>query len=92
MASTLIAIKSELLLPQSKVDDDEISPKARLIRRLEEYAQIKEAARRIDGLLRLERDVFSIYQYAKSRSHAKAAAQVFARAFGRKLNSYENSP
>lgn len=58
MASTLIAIKSELLLPQSKVDDDEISPKARLIRRLEEYAQIKEAARRIDGLLRLERDVF----------------------------------
>lgn len=58
MASTLIAIKSELLLPQSKVDDDEISPKARLIRRLEEYAQIKEAARRIDSLLRLERDVF----------------------------------
>ena len=58
MASTLVAIKSELLLPQSKVDDDEISPKARLIRRLEEYAQIKEAARRIDGLLRLERDVF----------------------------------
>lgn len=57
MASTLIAIKSELLLPQSKVDD-EISPKARLIRRLEEYAQIKEAARRIDSLLRLERDVF----------------------------------
>lgn len=58
MASTLIAIKSELLLPQSKIDDDEISPKARLIRRLEEYAQIKEAARRIDSLLRLERDVF----------------------------------
>lgn len=93
MASTLIAIKSELLLPQSKVDDDEISPKVRLIRRLEEYAQIKEAARRIDGLLRLERDVFfSICQHAKPRSHAKAAAQVFARAFGRKLNSYENSP
>lgn len=58
MASTLIAIKSELLLPAPAIEDDEISPKARLIQRLEEYAQIKEASRRIDGLLRLERDVF----------------------------------
>ncbi|MFC0820879.1 segregation and condensation protein A [Moraxella marmotae] len=58
MASTLIAIKSELLLPQPQIGDDETSPKARLIQRLEEYAQIKEAAQRIDGLLRLERDVF----------------------------------
>lgn len=61
MASTLIAIKSELLLPQPEISDDEISPKVRLIRRLEEYAQIKEAAHRIDQLLRLERDVFLAY-------------------------------
>ena len=58
MASTLIAIKSELLLPQPEISDEEASPKARLIQRLEEYAQIKEAAQRIDRLLRLERDVF----------------------------------
>ncbi|MDO4441156.1 MAG: ScpA family protein [Moraxella sp.] len=58
MASTLIAIKSELLLPQPAISDDELSPKARLIRKLEEYAQIKEAAKRLDGLIRLERDVF----------------------------------
>lgn len=58
MASTLIAIKSELLLPQPDLADDEMNPKARLIRKLEEYAQIKEAARRLDGLIRLERDVF----------------------------------
>ncbi|WP_228143750.1 segregation and condensation protein A [Moraxella pluranimalium] len=61
MASTLIAIKSELLLPQPEIADDEISPKARLIQRLEEYAQIKKAAQRIDQLLRLERDVFLAY-------------------------------
>ncbi|MDO4894254.1 ScpA family protein [Moraxella sp.] len=58
MASTLIAIKSELLLPKPILSDDEMSPKARLIQRLEEYAQIKSAAQRIDQLLRLERDVF----------------------------------
>ncbi|MFA9485644.1 MULTISPECIES: ScpA family protein [unclassified Moraxella] len=58
MASTLIAIKSELLLPQPDIVDDELSPKAKLIRKLEEYAQIKEAAKRLDGLIRLERDVF----------------------------------
>lgn len=58
MAGTLIHIKSELLLPQPDIVGDEPSPKARLIRRLEEYAQIKEASHRLDGLIRLERDVF----------------------------------
>lgn len=58
MASTLIAIKSELLLPAPNVEDDERDPKAELIQRLEEYAQIKDAAKRLDGLIRLERDVF----------------------------------
>lgn len=58
MASTLIAIKSELLLPKPAHIEDDVSPKAKLIRKLEEYAQIKTVARQIDGLLRLERDVF----------------------------------
>lgn len=59
MASTLIAIKSELLLPQNEIKDDkEINPTKKLIRRLEEYAQIKEASQRLDKLIRLERDVF----------------------------------
>ncbi len=61
MASTLIAIKSELLLPKPAISDDEMSPKARLIQRLEEYAQIKTATQRLDKLLRLERDVFLAY-------------------------------
>ena len=58
MASTLIAIKTELLLPLPEKIEDERDPKAELIARLEDYAQIKEAARRLDNLIRLERDVF----------------------------------
>ena len=61
MASTLIAIKSELLLPQPQTPEGEISPKKRLIQRLEEYAQIKSAAHNLDQLIRLERDVFLAY-------------------------------
>ena len=58
MASTLIAIKSELLLPKPQTPNDERDPKAELIERLEAYAQIKGASQRLDALVRLERDVF----------------------------------
>ncbi|WP_198334373.1 segregation and condensation protein A [Psychrobacter namhaensis] len=58
MASTLIAIKTELLLPKPEKPTDERDPKAELIERLEEYAQIKAASQRLDNLVRLERDVF----------------------------------
>ena len=58
MASTLIAIKTELLLPKPQTLTDERDPKAELIERLAAYAQIKEASRRLDSLIRLERDVF----------------------------------
>ncbi len=61
MASTLIAIKSELLLPKPALSLDEKSPTKALIRRLEEYAQIKHATHRLNALVRLERDVFSAY-------------------------------
>ncbi len=58
MASTLIAIKTELLLPSPERPTDERDPKAELIERLEEYAQIKVLSQRLDNLVRLERDVF----------------------------------
>ena len=58
MASTLIAIKTELLLPDPEMPEDERDTKAELIHRLEEYAQIKTASQRLDQLIRLERDVF----------------------------------
>ena len=58
MASTLIALKTELLLPKPQTPNDERDPKAELIERLQAYAQIKEASRRLDALVLLERDVF----------------------------------
>ncbi|MBP7234200.1 MAG: segregation/condensation protein A, partial [Moraxella sp.] len=61
MASTLIAIKSELLLPSPQLPEDEKNPTKQLIDRLEQYAQIKHASQRIDALMRLERDVFLAY-------------------------------
>ncbi|WP_201532924.1 segregation and condensation protein A [Psychrobacter ciconiae] len=58
MASTLIAIKTALLLPKPQVANDDRDPKAELIERLEAYAQIKNASSRLNNLARLERDVF----------------------------------
>lgn len=61
MASTLIAIKSELLLPKPDLPEIEQDPTKQLINRLEQYAQIKGVAKRLDSLMRLERDVFLAY-------------------------------
>ena len=57
MAAMLIEIKSRMLLPVKKTDDDEAAdPRAELVRRLLEYEQMKLAARRIDELPQLGRD------------------------------------
>lgn len=61
MASTLIAIKSELLLPSPALAQEEKNPTKQLIQRLEQYAQIKQVSQRLDTLMRLERDVFLAY-------------------------------
>ena len=51
MASTWIAIKTELLLPKPEAPTDERGPKAELIGRLEEYAQVKAASQGLDYLI-----------------------------------------
>ncbi|MYE12864.1 MAG: segregation/condensation protein A [Gammaproteobacteria bacterium] len=59
MAATLAEIKSRLLLPRPVDDEDEEGdPRAELIRRLQEYERIRDAAERLADLPRLERDVF----------------------------------
>ena len=62
MAAMLAEIKSRMLLPRP-IDDntDENDPRAELIRRLQEYERIKQAAEDIDNLPRLERDIFPVY-------------------------------
>jgi segregation and condensation protein A len=57
MAAILAEIKSRLLLPKQIVDDEEVDPRAELVRRLQEYEVIKKAAQEVDELPRLERDV-----------------------------------
>ncbi len=57
MAAMLIEIKSRMLLPQRKADDDEAGdPRAELVRRLLDYEQIKLAAYDLNAVPQLDRD------------------------------------
>lgn len=61
MAALLAEIKSRMLLPKlpSAIAEEE-DPRAELVRRLQEYEQIKQAAQDLDNLPRLERDWFNV--------------------------------
>ncbi|MFP5391773.1 MAG: segregation and condensation protein A [Gammaproteobacteria bacterium] len=57
MAAMLIEIKSRMLLPQKKTEEEEAGdPRAELVRRLLEYEQIKLAAYDLNALPQVERD------------------------------------
>jgi segregation and condensation protein A len=61
MAATLIHIKSRMLLPAiDEIDgeEDELDPRAELVRRLLEYQRYKDAANSLDQLPCLKREVF----------------------------------
>ncbi len=60
MAATLAEIKSRMLLPRQESDDeDDLDPRAELIRRLQQYERFKQAAEDIDQMPRMERDTFA---------------------------------
>lgn len=63
MASTLIQIKSRMLLPSLVADEEgeeeEEDPRAELVRRLLEYQKYKEAALELDVREMLDREVFA---------------------------------
>jgi segregation and condensation protein A len=59
MAALLAEIKSRMLLPRPKEEvDNDIDPRAELIRRLQEYERFKKAAESLEQLPRLERDIY----------------------------------
>ena len=62
MASTLIHIKSRILLPiqpEEDIPEEEVEdPRAELVRRLLDYQRYRDAAGQLDGNLLLGRDVF----------------------------------
>lgn len=61
MASTLLHIKSRMLLPQDDQDEgeEELDPRAELIQRLLEYQQYKEAGMVLEARPLLGREVFA---------------------------------
>ncbi len=61
MAATLAEIKSRILLPRRQDDDEEeVDPRAELIRRLQQYECFKKAAEDLDELPRVDRDTFEV--------------------------------
>lgn len=61
MAALLAEIKSRLLLPKPPAaEESEEDPRAELVRRLQEYEIIKQAAEDLDRLPRMERDCFAV--------------------------------
>lgn len=59
MAALLAEIKSRMLLPRpASLETEEEDPRALLIRRLQEYEQIKSAAENLDKLPQVGRDIF----------------------------------
>ncbi len=59
MAAMLAEIKSRMLLPRPKAEDEEAEdPRAELIRRLQEYERFRQAAEDLDELPRTDREVF----------------------------------
>lgn len=60
MAAMLAEIKSRVLLPRPKMDEDENDPRGDLIRRLQEYERFKKASQDIEELPRMERDIHQV--------------------------------
>lgn len=61
MAALLAEIKSRMLLPKVTIaGEEEEDPRAELVRRLQEYEQIKQAAEEFDKLPQQGRDIFWI--------------------------------
>ena len=78
MAATLAEVKSRMLLPRVKSEDseDEVDPRAELVRRLQEYERFKRAAEGIDQMPRLERDSWVATADLVDRKVVRIAPQV----------------
>jgi segregation and condensation protein A len=78
MAAMLMEIKSRLLLPRPKhVSEEELDPRAELVRRLLEYERMKLAGQKLDALPQRDRD-FSAVEVWIEQSIVKRLPQVRA--------------
>jgi len=77
MAAILAEIKSRLLLPKQQVEEEDTDPRAELVRRLQEYEVIKQAAQDLDELPRMERDISAAQaRFSESFSYKIREADV----------------
>lgn len=77
MAAMLAEIKSRMLLPRkTSIDETEEDPRAELIRRLQEYEQIKIAAEKLDEIPRVDRDIKPIQLIAAEAKANKLLPEV----------------
>jgi segregation and condensation protein A len=82
MASTLLYIKSKMLLPTTSEEEEEEGedPRAELMRKLLEYQKYKEAASELERKPMLERDVFvplAIIDNEESNEEEKIEVSLF---------------
>lgn len=77
MAAILAEIKSRLLLPRPKTDDEEeADPRAELVRRLQEYERFKQAAEHMDELPREERDFLVLQALVEDRQIIRIPPEI----------------
>jgi segregation and condensation protein A len=80
MAAMLAEIKSRMLLPRPvAAGDEDIDPRAELVRRLQEYERFKSAAEEIDQLPRVNREIFPAHAEAPERKVMKLQPEVSLR-------------
>ena len=77
MAAILAEIKSRMLLPRRKSEDeDEEDPRAELVRRLQEYERFKQAAEDLEDLPREGRDFTTAEAWMESRQVVRVPPEV----------------
>lgn len=86
MSAALAEIKSRMLLPRMPTEDeeDDIDPRAELVRRLQEYERFKEAAEQIEAMPRMGRDSFEVHVTPPARQAPpppRVAMEEIMRAF-----------
>jgi len=101
MAAMLAEIKSRMLLPRPASDEEEdVDPRAELVRRLREYEAIRQGAQHLDNLPQAERDFFVAHANTTAREtvesplpevvlHELALAMSEALAQAKLLNSHQ---
>lgn len=85
MAAILAEIKSRMLLPRVTEEEEEEDPRAELVRRLQEYERFRIAARELDALPRVGREIFEANAAPPAvpvqKTYPKVSLEEIAQAF-----------